>query len=440
MKKKKKLDDKTKIISKMKKSTLKYQNKIPLNELFDIEWNDIQTNAFYDMRISTFDKNTSQLSYSKLKPSKDDKLIKCKKITLLPTKEQKDKLLEMFEAYRIMYNETNKCIKRLLKSGEKLVGWQKLRTNYLMDVKKELMKRFNIFSHTLDGAIKLCTTSYKVCFTNLKLGHIKYFKIRYLKSNKDSKILDVEQQYFKGNYIFKTILKDELKNNEDYDYSQIDCDSKMHYNSNTDRFTLLVPIKLDKINNDKENDYISIDPGIRTFLTGLSEDKVLEIGNNISDKLKEYHNRIDKVEKNDKIKNHKRKKLLKRLREKIKNKMDDSHWKIISYLKKFKNIIIGKWSTKNIISKKSSVLRSMSKRVASSLGYYKFLTRLEYKCKSNGNNLYLVDERYTSKMCSKCGNIKDDLGGNKIYNCNKCGLKIGRDINSTRNMLTKILV
>ena len=120
--------------------------------------------------------------------------------------------------------------------------------------------------------------------------------------------------------------------------------------------------------------------------------------------------------------------------------MDDTHWKVINYLKKFKNIIIGKWSTKDIISKKSSVLRSMSKRVASSLGYYKFLTRLEYKCKINGNNLYLVDERYTSLMCSKCGNIKEDLGGNKIYNCNKCELNIGRDINSTRNMLTKILV
>ena len=438
--KKKRIHEKTKIIAKMKKSTLKYQEKIPLNELFDINWENIQTGAFYDMRIYNFDKNTSQLSYSKLKPFKDNKFIKCKKITLLPTKEQKDKLLDMFEAYRIMYNETNKCIKRLLKNNEKLVSWQKLRTNYLMDTKKDIMKRFNIYSHTLDGAIKLCATSYKVCFTNLKLGHIKYFRIRYLKSTKDSKILDVEKVYFKEKHVFQQYIKDELKNNEDYDYSHIDCDSKIHYNANTDRFTLLVPIELDKINVDKENEYISIDPGIRTFLTGLSEDKVLEIGNNISDKLKEYHSRIDKTNKNKEIKNQKRKKLLKRLREKIKNKMDDSHWKVISYLKKFKNIIIGKWSTKDIISKKSSVLRSMSKRVASSLGYYKFLSRLEYKCKVNGNNLYLVDERYTSKMCSKCGNIKENLGGNKIYNCNECGLKIGRDINSTRNMLTKILV
>ena len=267
-----------KIISKMKKLTLKYQDKIPLNELFNIEWSNVDTNAFYDMRISNFGKKNSNLKYSKLKPSDDKKLIKCKKITLLPTKEQKDKLLDMFEAYRIMYNETNRCIKRLFYNNEKLVGWQKLRTNYLKDIKKDIMNRFNVFSHTLDGAIKLCYTSYKICFINLKLGYIKHFKIRYLKSTKDSKILDVEQQYFKGHYIFKTILGDKLKNNEDYDYSQIECDSKIHYNANANRFTLLVPMELEKNNVDKENEYISIDPGIRTFLTGLSEDKVVEIG------------------------------------------------------------------------------------------------------------------------------------------------------------------
>jgi putative transposase len=42
----------------------------------------------------------------------------------------------------------------------------------------------------------------------------------------------------------------------------------------------------------------------------------------------------------------------------------------------------------------------------------------------------MVDERYTSKICSKCGNLKEDLGGNKIYKCNECKMEIDRDVNS----------
>ncbi|CAG8780582.1 17477_t:CDS:2, partial [Gigaspora rosea] len=42
-----------------------------------------------------------------------------------------------------------------------------------------------------------------------------------------------------------------------------------------------------------------------------------------------------------------------------------------------------------------------------------------------------VLEVYTSKTCSHCGYIKDYLGGNKEFRCNKCGLQINRDLNST---------
>jgi len=39
--------------------------------------------------------------------------------------------------------------------------------------------------------------------------------------------------------------------------------------------------------------------------------------------------------------------------------------------------------------------------------YYDFQKRLEYK---------LVDECYTSKICSLCGNYNEKLKGDKIYN------------------------
>ena len=51
--------------------------------------------------------------------------------------------------------------------------------------------------------------------------------------------------------------------------------------------------------------------------------------------------------------------------------------------------------------------------------------------------LELVNERYTSKTCTRCGHIHRRLGGNKRYVCpnENCGLRIDRDVNAARNML-----
>ena len=45
----------------------------------------------------------------------------------------------------------------------------------------------------------------------------------------------------------------------------------------------------------------------------------------------------------------------------------------------------------------------------------KFRQRLEYKCLINGIKIEIVNEAYTSKVCSKCGNYKKELKGEKVY-------------------------
>ena len=40
-------------------------------------------------------------------------------------------------------------------------------------------------------------------------------------------------------------------------------------------------------------------------------------------------------------------------------------------------------------------------------------------------------------MCTKCGNIDEELGGKKIYSCKKCGLKINRDYGGARGITIK---
>jgi len=310
---------------------------------------------------------------------------------------------------------------------------KKLKTYFLKDEIHKVSKKFKTPVHTLNYAVQLACASYKSCLTNLKNGHIKKFNIRYIKSTKSTLIMDIEKCVINKKTFISSILGKEIKNNKNLDYiTNHDC--KLHYNRNKNIFTLLVPKEItEKIKNNEMSEYISIDLGLRTIMNCKTNKEYIEIGNNVQDKLKKYLEKEDKYKliKNEKIKN----KLLKRLRENIKNKVDDFHWKSINYLtSNYKNIIIGKWSTKNIISRKDSILQRMNKRIIQSISYYKLIERLKFKSIINNNNLIIKEEWYTSKTCTLCGYKKEDLGSNKIYSCVKCNLTTNRDYNGCRNI------
>ena len=55
-------------------------------------------------------------------------------------------------------------------------------------------------------------------------------------------------------------------------------------------------------------------------------------------------------------------------------------------------------------------------------------------------NFRLVDESYTSKVCSNCGSCNDKLGRSKIYNCNNCNKIFDRDFNACRNIFMKSMI
>ena len=45
-----------------------------------------------------------------------------------------------------------------------------------------------------------------------------------------------------------------------------------------------------------------------------------------------------------------------------------------------------------------------------------------------------TDEYLTSKTCSNCKKINDNLKGNKVFSCQNCELVIDRDINASINI------
>ncbi len=321
---------------------------------------------------------------------------------------------------------------------EQILDYQIIRTYFLKNIISDIANEYKTPIHCLDKAVALACASFKSAISNCKNGNIKFFKIRPIKNSKSSLMMDIEKSLFtkdKKSFI-KSILGNEVlnKGNKEYD---IKNDCKIHYNKSTKKFILLVPeiVTIEKENKNKNN-YISIDPGLRTFLNCTTDKSYIEIGTNIRDKLKKELNKIDKIEEHKK--GIRKRRYLKIMRNKIKNQVNDSHWKIIDYLTTtYKTIIIGKWSTKSIISKKNKVLCNLDKRVVQTLSFFQFTQKLKYRCLIKNVNLKIIEEHYTSKMCTSCGNLKKDLGGNDSYCCEKCNLNIKRDYNGARNIFLK---
>jgi len=501
MKKNKKKKNKSTIHSKNKKTRKTKQNAlkkiilekgkyVPHYNLFldNINKNSIKTDSFYNM---TFYENTSFIDNNnylfKKEIENQDNIIKCDKVVLLPSKEQSISLLNMLEGYRLVYNLTLqfinkrnfynakdnikvdikantkddtkdyikantkelKKLKRIAKindfktNNKPIFDSQIIRTYFLKEKIKEIAIKFKTPVHSLDYAVQLACASFKSCFINLKNKNITHFKIRYIKKNKSSLMMDIEKTAVDKEKItfIKSILGKEIKNknNSKYDFTS---DFKLHYNKQQRVFTLLIPKKVEKNPLQDNTNYISIDPGLRVFLNCKTNNKYVEIGSNVSSYLKKELIKLDKLNNiNKKIKNKIKKRNLVRIRYNIKNKITDMHWKIINYLtNNYNTIIIGKWSTKSIINNQNSVLSKMNKRISQSISFYQFLLKLEYKCNTRNICLKKIDESYTSKTCSLCGYIKNDLGGNKIYECKKCNSRLDRDYNSCRNILLKSLI
>jgi transposase len=430
---------------KLKNNIIKYNNNLWLPSE-NIKYNNNNFNTWFDFNI-----NKTNISYNKLniqtnKIYKEKEYYKCIKVKMILNKEQKIILDSWFKSYICMYNKTIQFIKNFyIKYKKTILDYKKIRTYYLKNIRDNIItnssniEKNRIKTHIIDCAIKLACSNYKSALSNLKNKNIKHFKIKYWKFNKKSKLLEIEPSYFgknKNNLCYSVFGDIEyLYNKKEYKLKDITSACTIHYNGKINEYNLIIPIKnkTEEIINNKE--FISIDPGIRTFITGISENEVIKIGNNVTNKIEKYLNKIDIL---NKYKNKINKLKEQKYNKKISNLIDELHWKSINFLtSNYKNIFIGNLSSKNISCNKTSNICKITKRIAYRLSFFKFRMRLQTRCEINNINYKMINEKYTSKMCSNCGNYNENLGTNKIYNCKNCKNIIDRDINGSRCIFFK---
>lgn len=380
-----------------------------------------------------------KLEKKKNKTQKDNTDIKkCKS----QIKKNEKQLKVYIKDIKILYKQEIEDDKKM-KEINRFINWKSLRTNYLKEKKDEIIEKSNedkddrIKVHILDCAIKQACTSYKSCLTNFKRGYIKRFNIRNWRYNKKNKILEIENGYItlinnefhicpstfgKIKYKYKTD-----SNFEEYKLKKESC--KILYDSEINKYKLLVnkEVTEEKYNNLDKSIFMSCDQGIRTFATNLTENKVSQIGTNLSEQIKKLLKKIDTINKKNVSKNIK-KKVNKRCYKKIKNIVDETHWKTINYMtQNTQNIIIGKFSIKDVSSKETSKLNQMTKRVGSMMSPFKFRERLKYKCAVRGIGYKEQNEGFTTAVCNRCGKYNDKVGSNIMFKCPKCKVVQERD-------------
>lgn len=322
------------------------------------------------------------------------------------------------------------------------INWKNVRTYHLKDIRDHIqtkssnIKNLTIRTHIIDCAIKTACTSYKSCISNYLNGNSKKFKIRYWRHNKKNKVMEIPKEFIRKNELLKDVFGKFkfVYNNKPYQLTGNETVSIL-YKSEIRKYYLLIAEKIE-FKQTKSTKYIAIDQGIKPFMSCRTNNELINVGTNVATLVGNYLNKIDKINNTDTMNKKQKRKKERKCYLKIKNTMDEVHWKTIKYITdNYGNVVIGNLSMKDASKNETSKLSPMLKRIGMMLRFSEFRNRLRYKCLINGIKIEIIDEAYTSKVCNTCGNCKHELEGEKEYECKVCNIKRDRDFNSATNMI-----
>ncbi len=331
---------------------------------------------------------------------------------------------------------TNNYIKNTATNDnyKNIINFFKLR-EIMNEPLKNTCKISGINKHTADYAIKHCVEMYKSAISNHK--KLEKFNIQDLSKNRRRKNLVIEPASVssKINSIFTKQLG-KIKTN--INLNIIKQNSILQFDTLKKSYIIITPKNINNNNYVEQNHKCGIDIGVRTFLTTYSPSESYEIGTNTYKTIDRINKRLDCIRKSkdEKIINESKfTYLYNKYSSKLKDKINDMHCKVSHYLlSNYRKLIIGKVSTKKMVSNLDGNLRDITKRRLMALSHYKFRMKLKSMAIKFGCKIIETDEYLTSKNCSKCKTTNDNLKGSKIFNCPNCNLEIDRDINASINI------
>jgi putative transposase len=332
--------------------------------------------------------------------------------------------------------------------------------NNTMKSDKELRKTENTHEQwlidvpydTRQLALKQLADNFKSNFTMLENKQINHFKMHYRSKRTpyqycfvDKAALDISNmRIFKRR--FKGVIKTRKKMGKWIRKNISNVESDFIITREKNRYYLCLTMTGEPDMIIQPYNRVALDPGVRTFQTFYSDQGIAgKIGDNICDHLIDIGKKEDRLKsllKKNSYAKRTRYNLKKRcflLRTKIKNIVNDLHWKTANYLcTTFRHILLPSFEVSNMTRKglpeKARTINSKAVRKMLSLSHYAFKKKLLYMGTVMGCKIDIVNEAYTTCVCGCCGQINKDIGGGKVFICSKCSLVLDRDYNGARNV------
>lgn len=359
----------------------------------------------------------------------ENTLVKSRKIRLYPNVQQRKLLRQWMGTARFVFNKT---IEYLAQPGT-FANWMNIKTQLISSLPK-WSKEVPYQIKTM--AVKEACNAVKNAKKKASItGEFQKVKFRSRKRRRDS--IYIPKSAVKEQGIYPRLLGKEIKTFcEKIPVVNYDCHLTYEYG----RYFLCVPIKCERLQPDNQREeLVALDPGIRTFQTIFALDFAGKFGEHDFTRIYRLTYALDKIiSKMALAKCKKRRRLRKasdRIRFKIRNLIDEIHHKTALWLCRYYNVIaLPTFETSHMVTK----LRNKVARAMLTWAHFRFKKFLKFKAYELVSNVLDMNEAYTSKTCTWCGNL-NNIGSKSILKC-LCGLIIDRDLNGARNIFLRALV
>lgn len=346
---------------------------------------------------------------------------KSRKIKLLPSYRQARVLKDWCAAVRKTWNVALNAIN----TSTSKISETELRNRFVikkhMRTKLKMRWVFRTPKRVREYAIKDLVASYRSGFTSLSRKRVRHFNIQ--PQTKGKTTISISHEMVRGQTDHTIRIGGmELRLNESIPKIEHNCRLVCDGNE----FYLHVPYFLTQEElrtgdvASREDTVISVDPGIRKFLTFYNpRGECGTVGDDLKSGLEYRYRKIDSC---------RTKKRRRRLEFRLENWISDFQWKLCHWLlRKYRGILIPRL----YVSKGGSVLNRRHMRY---MKHCRFVDRLCIKALEYSNSvIYIGNEAWTSRQCGFCFNI-NGKSSSELFECRNCFLKMDRDVHSSRNI------
>ena len=383
-----------------------------------------------------------------VKPNEKLPAGKARKIRVYPTKEQQKTFHKWIGTTRWTYNQCVASIKTKVCRASK----KELRSLHL---NKDAVEESNpwVLETPYDVRNEGMNDVLKAIKSNLAAKREK-FNLKY-RSRKDpvQSVVVHSKHWGKDRGMFSGVLGSKVLKSSEPLPESLEYDSRL-IRTRWGEWFLCLPLPLSVSENQAPRDdvwgngVISLDPGVRTFVTGYDPSGVLcEWGKGDICRIYRLCYVLDSLQSRwtqKGVRHRKRYRLRKaanRIRTKVRNLVDEFHKKLAKWLcENYRVVLLPEFKTSGMIRRGQRKIGSKTARAMVTWSHYRFRQRLISKSREYPwCKIVVCDESYTSKTCTNCGTLNYSLGGSKVFSCSACKIVIDRDLNGARNILLRYL-